>query len=65
MEIKIYQHDVGHITKMAAKTIYGKNPSKILFSGISGRISMKISLKHRGLQPIIACSYHEPGLTLT
>ena len=63
MEIKIYQHDVAPITMMAAKPIYGKNPSNILFSGISGRISMKISIKHRGLHPITACSYDDPGLT--
>ena len=34
------QH-VGHMTKMAARPIYGKNPSKI-FSGTGGPISMKI-----------------------
>ena len=31
--MKIYWHDVGHMTKMAAMPIYGKNPSKIFFSG--------------------------------
>ena len=28
MEMKIYQHDEGHMTKMAAMPIYGKNPPK-------------------------------------
>ena len=29
---KVYINDPGHITKMAATPIYGKNPSKIFFS---------------------------------
>ena len=30
---KVYINDPGHMTKMAAMPIYGKNPSKIFFSG--------------------------------
>ena len=30
--MKINEHDAGHMTKMAATPIYGKNPSKIFFS---------------------------------
>ena len=30
MEIRIYRNDAGHMTKMAAKPIYGTNPSKLL-----------------------------------
>ena len=37
-EIKIWWHDAGHMTKMAATPIYGKNPSKIFFSGTGGPI---------------------------
>ena len=40
----------GHMTKMAAMPIYGKNPSKFFFSGTSGPISMKLGMKHRGLE---------------
>ena len=29
----------GHMTKMAAMPIYGKNPSKIFFSGTAGPIA--------------------------
>ena len=29
--MKIFKHDPGHMTKMAAMPIYGKNPSKIFF----------------------------------
>ena len=64
-EIKNYRHDAGHMTKMAAMPIYGKNPSKIFFSGTSGPISLKFGMWHRGLQPIIVYTNDNPGLTLT
>ena len=63
--MKIYQHDAGHMTKMAARPIYGKNPSKIFFSGTGGPISTKLGMLHSGLQPIIGCSNDDPGVTLT
>ena len=63
--MKIYQHDAGHMTKMAAAPIYGKNPSNIFFSGTGGPISTKLGMLHRGLQPIIVCSNDDPGVTLT
>ena len=63
--MKIYQHYDGHMTKLAAMPIYGKNPSKIFFSGTGGPISTKLGMLHRGLQPIIVCSNDDPGLTFT
>ena len=63
--MKIYEYDVGHMTKMAVKPIYGKNPSKIFFSGTGGPISTKLGMQHRGLQPITVVSNDNPGLTLT
>ena len=60
--MNIHEHDAGHMTKMATKPIYGKNPSKIFFSGIGGPISMKLGMLHFGL---IFCSNDDPGLTLT
>ena len=42
-KLKIYGHDAGHMTKVAAKPIYAKTPSKI-FSGTSGQISMKLGM---------------------
>ena len=50
------------MTKMAAMSIHGKNPSKI-FSGTCGLISMKLGMKHQGLLPIIVCSNDDPGVT--
>ena len=43
IELKMYQHDAGHMTKMAAMPIYGINPSKIL-SGNSGLVSKKLGM---------------------
>ena len=43
----VYINNPGHMTKMAAMPIYGKNPSKIFFSGTGGPISKKFGLKHR------------------
>ena len=42
--MKIYWHDAGHMTKMAATPIYGKNPLKIFLSGTSGPISTKLDM---------------------
>ena len=64
-ETKVYSRDQGHMTKMAAMPIYGKNPSKIFFSGTSGPIYPKLSMYYWRLGPIINCSNDEPGMTLT
>ena len=65
MKMKTYQHDARHMTQMAAMPIFGKNPSKILFSGTSIPISTKLGMKHFGLLPIIVYTIDDPGLTLT
>ena len=44
MEMKFYGNNAGHITKMVAMPIYGKNPSKIFFSRTSGLISLKLGM---------------------
>ena len=41
--MKIYEYDVGHMTKMAAMPIYGKTPSKIFFSGTGGPIGLTLT----------------------
>ena len=61
---KVCSRHPGHMTKMTAKPIYGKNPSKI-FSGNGGLISTKLGMQHRGLQAIIVCSNDDPRVTLT
>ena len=41
---KFCSRHVGHMTKMAPMPIYGKNPSKIFFSGTGGPISTKLGM---------------------
>ena len=62
---KIYINGPGHMTKMAATPIYGKNPSKIFFSRTGGPIFTKLGMYHRGLLPIIVYINDDPGVTLT
>ena len=56
---------LGHMTKMAATPIYGKNPSKIFYSRTDRLIFTKLGMQHQGLQPIIVCSNDDPGMTMT
>ena len=41
----MYINNLGHVTKIAAMQISGKNPSKI-FSETDGQISTKLGMKH-------------------
>ena len=41
---KVYLNGPGHMTKMAATPIYGKNPSKIFYSKTSGPIFTKLCM---------------------
>ena len=41
--MKVCSRDLGHVTKIAAIPIYGKNPSKI-FSRSGGPISTKLDM---------------------
>ena len=43
-ETKFCSRHLGHMTKMAATPIYGKNPSKIFFSRTGRRISTKLGM---------------------
>ena len=55
------------MTKMAAMSIYGKNPSKIFFSRTGGPISKKLGMKHRWLKynNVYINLNHDPLVTLT
>ena len=61
----MYINNLGHMTKMAAMPIYGKNPSKIFFSRTGGSISMKLCMKHRWLKYTNVYINHDPVMTLT
>ena len=41
---KVCSRHLGHMTKMAATSIYGKNPSKIFFSRTGGPIFTKLGI---------------------
>ena len=62
---KVCSRGLGHLTKMAATPIYGKNPSKIFFFRIKGPMTLWLGRKHWGLRTIIMCSIDDPRLTLT
>ena len=62
--INVYINNPGHMTKMAAMPMYGKNPSKI-FSRTSGQISTKLAMKHRCLKHYNVYINHDPVMTLT
>ena len=61
----MYINNTGHMTKMAAMPIYGKNPSKIFFSGTCGPISTKLGMKHQWLKYYNVYINHDPVMTLT
>ena len=60
----MYINNPGHMTKMAAMPIYGKNPSKI-FSGSGGPISKKLGMKHQRLKYYNVYINHDLVVTLT
>ena len=61
----MYINNPGHMTKTAATPIYGKNPSKIFFSGTGGSISKKLGMKHLWLKYYNVYINHDPVVTLT
>ena len=61
----MYINNPGHMIKMAAMPIYGKNPSKIFFSRTGGSISKKLGMKYRWLKYYNVYINHDPVMTLT
>ena len=53
------------MTKMAAMPIYGKNPSKIIFSETNRLISRKLGVRHWWLKYSNVYINHDPVMTLT
>ena len=60
----MYINNIGHMTKMAALPIYGKNPSNI-FSETNRLISMKLGVKHPWLKYYNVYINLDPVMTLT
>ena len=63
--MKNHQHLAGHMTKMAAMPINGKNTLRTFFPGTTGQILMKLCMKHQRHKPFIICANYDPWLTLT
>ena len=61
----MFINNPGHMTKMAAMPIYGKNPSKFFFSGTTGPISTKLGMKHGELEYYNVCIDDDLWMTLT
>ena len=47
---KVCSNGPGHMTKMAAMPIYGKNVRKIFFSGTKRQMTLKLGMQHRVLE---------------
>ena len=54
----------GHMTKMAAMHIYGKNPLKIFFR-TRRPMTLRLGMKNMGCGACQICSNDDPRLTLT
>ena len=63
--MKVCSNGLGHMTKMAAMPIYGKNPLKIFFSRTRRPMTLGLGIKHQGCRAYQVCSNDDPGLTLT
>ena len=61
----MYINNPGHMTKMAAMPMYGKNPSKIFFSGTAGPGLKKLGRWHLLLEYYNANIEYGPVLILT
>ena len=53
---KICSNGPGHMTKMTAMRIYGKNLKKIIFSGTKRLMTLKLGMHHRVLGLYRGCS---------
>ena len=63
---KVCSNGPGHMTKMAAMPIYGKNlKKKKFFFGTKRPMTLNLGLHHRVLEYYQVCSNDGPGLTLT
>ena len=62
---KVCSNGPGHMTKMAAMPIYGKNFKKIFFSGTKRPMTLNLCMHHLVLKYYQVCSNDDLRLTLT
>ena len=58
-------NNADQMTKIDARSIYGKTLLKIFFPGTTGSSLMKVGMKQQRPTPFGWCSNYDPGLTLT
>ena len=58
---KVCSNGPGHMTKMAAMPIYGKNLKRSLWN----QMTLHLGMHHQVLEYYQVCSNDDPGLTLT
>ena len=63
--MKACSNGPGHMTKMAAMPIYGKNHLRCFSLGSERPMTLKLSIQHWVLQYYEVCSSDAPGLTVT
>ena len=61
----MYINNLGHMIKMAAMPIHGKNLSKVFFFETNGQISLKLGVKHLWLKYYNVYINHDPLMTLS
>ena len=61
---KIYAKYFGHMTKMAATPIYGKNLLKIFFSRTRRPVTLRLGMYYWGCGTYQVCSNDDPRVTL-
>ena len=54
--VKKYAKYFGHMTKMAAMPIYGKNPLKIFFFRTRRQVTLELGMLHWGCGAYLVCS---------
>ena len=62
---KVCSNGPGHMTKVTAMPIYGKNLKKIFFPGTERPMTLKLGMQYRVLEYYQVSSNDDPGLNLT
>ena len=62
---KFHHNGLGHMTKMAAMPIYGKNIKKSYSPKPKRPMTLKLGMQHRVLEYYQICLNYDPGLTMT
>ena len=62
---KVCSNGPGHMTKMAAMPIYGKNLKNLLLHRSKRPMTLKLGMLRQVLEYYQICSNDDPGLTLT